>query len=57
MALQERLHVQSMTIRNWLDMGHSPTAAHNGDAFTLVLDGVQQLREIPGRIGRTDLSH
>jgi len=57
MALQERLYVRSLTIRDWLDMCHSPTAAHDGDAFTFVFDGVEQLREISGGIGSTDLSH
>ena len=57
MALQERLHIQTMALRDWLDKSHSPTSANDGEALTFVLDGVKQPGEVPRGIGSTDFGH
>ena len=57
MPFQDGFHVRSEPIGHRLDVGNGSTTANDGDALTLVLDGIEQLCEISRRIGSTDFCH
>lgn len=57
MPLEKGLHVRPEAMCDRLDVSHGSTAADNRNPFSLVLDGVEQLRKVSRCISGTDFCH
>jgi hypothetical protein len=57
MPPQDSFHVRTEPNSDRLDMGNSSTSANDGEALSLVLDGIEQLGEVSRGISGTDFGH
>lgn len=57
MAPEQRLRVCSEAGLRWFEVGDWPPASDNGEVLTPMLDGIQKVREVPGRLSRAHVGH
>ena len=56
-AAQERFDLDSLTRLGGVELGDDLAAAHDREVLAAVLDGIEQVGEVAGGVGGTDLRH
>lgn len=56
-ALQERLDLSALACLHGVELGHDLAAAHDPEVLAAVLDGVEEVGEVPGRVGSAHFRH
>ena len=57
MALQERLDLGALACFHGVELGYDLAATHDPEVLAAVLDGVEEVGEVPGCVGSAHLRH
>ena len=56
-SAQQRLDVSAKTVGYRFELGNGFPAAHDGEVLAAMLDGVEEISEVPSGVGSRDIGH